>query len=125
MTTTLEQELLQAADDATASALAYATFLGKVSNGVAKQAVFEARASRLRQRAAWVRELERQAAADVQAFAMRGAIRALTGPIPSETAPAAPKEGTGGATAGEAKPRECQVQGCGRHVGDCPHGARP
>ena len=44
--------------------------------------------------------------------------------IPCPTCrPAAPKEGTGGATAGEAKPTECQVQGCGRHVGDCPHGA--
>ncbi len=59
---------------------------------------FAAFAASVRQRAVWVRELEADAAKtrreDAFALGWRGALERLTGPIPSETAPAAPKEGT-------------------------------
>ena len=83
MTTTLEQELLQAAEDYEDRA--------RVAGdpGWIHVRIYRERAARLRQRAAWVREL---------LAGPRGALsiaQQLTGPDIPETAPAAPKEGTG------------------------------
>ena len=89
MSTTLEAELLQAAEDADASAIAYAVYAGKVHDAPRKRAVFEERAARLRQRAAWVRELGAKATkADCLGCCACDdlrTIRALTGPIPATT----------------------------------------
>jgi hypothetical protein len=106
--TTLVEELEQAADDI--------EDLSHVPDARSARAALRLRADHLRQRAAWVRELE--AKVGTGSAGLGGCdswtFRALTGPIPSETAPAAqpvsdpyklpaPSE-VGGATAGEAKP---------------------
>ena len=88
MSTTLIEELEQAAKDADASAIAYAVYAGKVHDAPRKRAVFEEHAARLRQRAAWVRELESelQHSQDTgNAFAgiCLVQVKRLTGPIPS------------------------------------------
>jgi hypothetical protein len=127
MTTTLEDLLLRAAELA----------------GDDRDGSDSALAASLRARAAWVRKLESDgySTSVMYTSGWRDGWRALTGPIPSETAPAAttgdvqfimgmpgwdqtklctcntyphlptcgeppaaPREGTGGATAGEAKP---------------------
>ena len=96
MSTTLEQELLQAADRALQlcdqmhgrEALKACPLMGICA--------LTNEAADLRQRAAWAREQERFPPQPTDEF-MKGwheLYRRLTGPIPSETAPAAPKEGT-------------------------------
>ncbi len=89
--TTLVEELEQAADDI--------EDLSHVPDARSARAALRLRADHLRQRAAWVRELERDWLAQAQTGSVPAATALLartrlTGPIPSETAPAAPKEWT-------------------------------
>jgi hypothetical protein len=91
MNTTLIEEL----ENAAVSLECAAEYLGGRNN----RGVFVESAARLRQRAAWVRELERDWLAQAQTGSVPAAtallaLTRLTGPIPSETAPAARKEGT-------------------------------
>lgn len=90
--TTLVEELEQAASRIDCS-------LGNDCKGLAGDVApcpSHAMSTSLRQRTAWVRELtaELEDSSSDEAWWWLERIRALTGPIPSETAPAAPKEGT-------------------------------